>query len=49
MEAITKRYKINKLTIAIKKLLKTKDSVPRSYHKDIDKLIRKLTNEIAKI
>jgi len=49
MEDIIKRYEISKLTIAIKALLKTKDSVPRSYHNDIDKLIRKLTNEIAKI
>jgi len=49
MEDIIKRYEISKLTIAIKALLKTKVHIPEPYKADIDKLIRKLTNEISEI
>lgn len=38
---------INQLTIAIKKLLNAKQSLPESYHKGIDELIRKLANKIS--
>jgi|TARA_R110001606_G_scaffold55377_3_gene134999 hypothetical protein len=40
---------ITKLTIAIKKLLKTKEHLPESYHEGIDELIRNLANKISKI
>jgi hypothetical protein len=39
---------INKLTIAMKKLLKSKERLPKSYHEGIDKLIRKLANNIRR-
>ena len=32
----------------IKKLLQSKDLIPKKYHKDIDALIKKLADEIEK-
>ena len=40
---------ITKLTIAIKKLLKTKEYLPESYHEGIDELIIYLATKISEI
>ena len=38
---------MNQLTIAIKKLLNAKQSLPESYHEGIDELIRILANKLS--
>ena len=38
---------IDKLTITLKKLLKSKEYLPKSYHEGIDGLIRKISNKIV--